>query len=372
MEPKAANGGKKLLGGKGKLAQFVRKNKALSAVIAAVGGYVAYKELHKGNSEEVIEGSVVGQGSGTPNGEYTPLDPEQEVVAGEPGEPGEPGEEGPEGPPGEEAPAPEGGEGGVGGESPEHVPNEITPVAAANKPGLTVNGKFFQNATGKTIVGSGESAGNKKWIEYRIDFPGSSQRWRYFPATGNWSKATDSKAGPTGSGQDSSKGNGAANKAGGGGGNPNPPQNNPSHPDAVNTGNQCINGGVGPHTAPNGYHLFCDNGWIWRAKDAETPGSAGSAGPPKPPPPVNVGGGGGGGGGNSNCPAGTVANIQHARNERDRLQDEINTINNNISAHPNAKERGAWEANREGKKQKRDEFQGAIDRGRQQPGCGNV
>lgn len=43
------------------------------------------------------------------------------------------------------------------------------------------------------------------------------------------------------------------------------PQNNAQHPAAVNTGNHCVNGGVGGHKAPSGYHLFCQGGWIWRA-----------------------------------------------------------------------------------------------------------
>lgn len=63
--------------------------------------------------------------------------------------------------------------------------------------------------------------------------------------------------------------------AGGGGGAPAPapaqnaqggvPQNNAQHPAAVNTGNPCVKGGVGGHTAPSGYHLFCQGGYIWRA-----------------------------------------------------------------------------------------------------------
>lgn len=44
-----------------------------------------------------------------------------------------------------------------------------------------------------------------------------------------------------------------------------PPQNNAQHPAAVNTGNRCVNGGVGGHTPPAGYHLFCQGGYIWRA-----------------------------------------------------------------------------------------------------------
>jgi hypothetical protein len=339
MEPQAASGGKKR---GNKLAQFVRKNKALSAVVAVVGGYFVYKELNKGNSEEVLEGSVVGEGSGTPNGNYTPLNPEEEVVAGEPGEPGEPGEEGPEGPPGEPAEK----------ETPEGtVPNEV-PAGnpSGEKPGLTVNGKFFQGATGKTIVGHGESAGNKKWIEYRIDFVGSSQRWHYFPSTGNWSKVTDSKEGPTGGGKP---------PAGGGNGGGAPPQHNPNHPNAVNTGNPCIGGGVGSHTAPSGYHLFCEIGWIWRDKDAA----------PKPKP----GGGGGGGGGGSpapappaapNCPAGTVQNIQQNRAEVARLTGEIQSLR--------ASKPKGWQANVDAKEANRRAAQGAVDRGKAQPGCGSV
>lgn len=61
---------------------------------------------------------------------------------------------------------------------------------------------------------------------------------------------------------------------GGGGGAPaqnaqgGTPQNNAQHPAAVNTGNKCVNGGVGGHTAPSGYHLFCQGGWIWRAPNS--------------------------------------------------------------------------------------------------------
>lgn len=38
------------------------------------------------------------------------------------------------------------------------------------------------------------------------------------------------------------------------------------HPRAVDTGNLCVRGGVGGHSAPPGYHLYCGgNGHIWRA-----------------------------------------------------------------------------------------------------------
>jgi hypothetical protein len=50
------------------------------------------------------------------------------------------------------------------------------------------------------------------------------------------------------------------------------PQSPPTaiaHPQAVDTGNPCVKGGVGGHTAPPGYHLFCgSNGRIWRAPNS--------------------------------------------------------------------------------------------------------
>jgi hypothetical protein len=68
---------------------------------------------------------------------------------------------------------------------------------------------------------------------------------------------------------------GSSGGGGGGGGNPpaqnaqgGTPQNNAQHPAAVNTGNKCVNGGVGGHSAPSGYHLFCQGGWIWRAPNS--------------------------------------------------------------------------------------------------------
>lgn len=46
------------------------------------------------------------------------------------------------------------------------------------------------------------------------------------------------------------------------------PQNNAQHPAAVNTGKKCVNGGVGGHEAPSGWHLFCQGGYIWRAPNS--------------------------------------------------------------------------------------------------------
>jgi hypothetical protein len=94
--------------------------------------------------------------------------------------------------------------------------------------------------------------------------------------------------GPTHAGGNVGTGGGPPNRPNNKGPASKPPTNNPQHPDAVNTGNRCVNGGVGGHTAPPGYHLFCDNGWIWRA-----PNTAGNKG----------GGGGGSGGGGNPAPA---------------------------------------------------------------------
>jgi hypothetical protein len=47
-----------------------------------------------------------------------------------------------------------------------------------------------------------------------------------------------------------------------------PAPSNPQHPAAVDTGNPCVKGGVGGHTAPPGYHLFCQGGRIWRAPNS--------------------------------------------------------------------------------------------------------
>lgn len=92
------------------------------------------------------------------------------------------------------------------------------------------------------------------------------------------------KAAPTGGGPPNKKPgqhNNPANPGGGGGGNPKPapvsvgpaqPVQQPTaqaHPQAVDTGNPCVKGGVGGHTAPPGYHLFCGgNGHIWRAPNS--------------------------------------------------------------------------------------------------------
>lgn len=99
------------------------------------------------------------------------------------------------------------------------------------------------------------------------------------PAASTKASGTKSTAKSSGSGKASAIGNAVAVATGNGnsgsgtthvatnsqGGTP---QNNAQHPQAVNTGNQCVNGGVGGHYAPSGYHLFCQGGWIWRAPNS--------------------------------------------------------------------------------------------------------
>lgn len=188
------------------------------------------------------------------------------------------------------------------------TPEAPAPTAPAEK-SITIHGKVFKGATASHIAGSGQTTGGKKYIEYAITFPGRVEHWWYFTDSGNWSLAKNSAAPAGGNGKSAGKeGTGSGTKTAGQagkttGGNPGQtgsgttrpgkppkpkaglgpaivvaapapvavnaqggvPQNNAQHPAAVNTGNKCVNGGVGGHTAPAGYHLFCQGGYIWRA-----------------------------------------------------------------------------------------------------------
>lgn len=142
--------------------------------------------------------------------------------------------------------------------------------------GISIHGRDFPGATSSRIARSGQTDGNKSYIEYVITFPGRQERWQYFPATGNWRKVSGAAGHP------------APGGGGGSGGSPKPPKPKPpigigpghpapgggggggggidGHPNAVKTENRCVSGGVGKHTAPAGYHLFCaSDGFIWRA-----------------------------------------------------------------------------------------------------------
>ena len=160
----------------------------------------------------------------------------------------------------------------------------------ASASAVTIHGHTFPGATSSHIAKTGKTVGGKDYVEYAIVFPGRIEHWQYFTATGNWRQVSSSANG------------GGANKSGRGSGDrpptptggpatgpkhkpPKPPRSRPpvaiapaqpvgapvsqTHPNAVKTSNRCVNGGVGGHTAPAGYHLFCgSDGWIYRAPNA--------------------------------------------------------------------------------------------------------
>jgi hypothetical protein len=286
---------------KGGLITFIKKNKTLSAVVGAGGLYFLYKM----NTEKS------GSGSGEPEGEVAEISNEGGAIAGtaqaaafelgrserlaegsrqEVEEVEEEREEERRRTKEKERELNE-SEGVSAPEdrtSPTSPGGETEPVSAGGK---TIHGKEFTGATSSHIAKSGKTSGGKAYVEYAIQFPGRIEHWQYFPATGNWRRVSDSSSG------------GGANKPGPGtspspnrrpdGGHatgqrkkrkpapvgvgpakpvsgpaPAPPANNAQHPAAVNTGNKCVNGGVGGHTAPAGYHLFCQGGWIWRAPNS--------------------------------------------------------------------------------------------------------
>jgi hypothetical protein len=283
---------------KGGLITFIKKNKTLSAVVGAGGLYFLYKM----NTEKS------GSGSGEPEGEVAEISNEGGALAGtaqaaafELGrserlaegshrEVEEIEEEREEErrlrKETEKTHAEEAGEGEGPSISPTTPSEPAEPVSAGGK---TIHGREFAGATSSHIAKSGKTSGGKAYVEYAIQFPGRIEHWQYFPATGNWRRVSDSSSG------------GGANKPGPGtspspnrrpdggratdqkrkptpvrigpakpvsGPTPAPPANNAQHPAAVNTGNKCVNGGVGGHTAPAGYHLFCQGGWIWRAPNS--------------------------------------------------------------------------------------------------------
>lgn len=182
-------------------------------------------------------------------------------------------------------------------------PISDSPAPKKEEKSLTIHGKTFKGAIASHVAGAGQTTGGKKYVEYAITFPGRVEHWRYFTDSGSWSLAKNSSAaagGNSGSGKETGSGSKTAgqtgkttagntppatpskskmavgkavaltpapkpvavNAAGGA------PQNNAQHPQAVNTGNKCVNGGIGGHTAPAGYHLFCQGGYIWRAPNA--------------------------------------------------------------------------------------------------------
>lgn len=308
-------------GKKGKLSAWIKKNKTLSIVIGAGGAYFLWHELHSAPSEELAEeASETERGAPLLPNEISHEGVDEEItrVGEEVGREREEREEGEN----------RGTEETVETEQPETVANEPGPdegpgfepdvtespsQSSGGEQSVSIHGKTFHGAKGFRISRTGETGG-KKYIEYVIEFPGKNEHWQYFTATGNWRLANNSAATPSSSpakvkaasnissgsstapkasgvvknsvkvsakggvtakssatgktigiaaGQAVGGGGGAAHNASGG-----MPQNNAQHPQAVNTGNRCINGGVGGHTAPAGYHLFCQGGWIWRAPNS--------------------------------------------------------------------------------------------------------
>lgn len=250
------------------LARFIKQNKTLSLIIAGGSIYLLYEyEKGKGSSEPEPGEVESSGGSGESAGYVGPLSPASEggnteapATAAEieeirneirelerenerTGEKTEPETTTPT------TPEP-------GGSSSEPAPTQ-------SGASISIHGKEFVGAVSSRIGKSGTTKGGKKYIEYVITYPGRMVRYQYYVATGNWRLVSDSSTGPA-SNKPPATGGG---KGGGGGGQPAPVK--AEHPKAVKTGNKCVNGGVGKHKAPAGYHLFCgSDGWIYRAPNA--------------------------------------------------------------------------------------------------------
>jgi hypothetical protein len=294
--PPNDGGGKK---GKGGIKAFIKKNKTLSAIAGVGGLYFLWKMKHESPGEPT---TAIGEGGEASAAEglggtaelaayevgraeraqertaedLTELEDENRArLEKEKGKREEAEEE-------KEKPSKE----------PEPGPEKENPAPSSN--GISIHGKTFLGATKSHISKSGKTEGGKKYVEYAISFPGRVEHWQYFTDTGNWRQVNNSAGGAAGNNGQGSKGNGSTGgtsgkqtgggvgkakpvskpKIGvssgkalpsGGGTHPTSPTVAAAHPQAVNTGNRCVNGGVGPHTAPPGYHLFCSGGFIYRA-----------------------------------------------------------------------------------------------------------
>jgi hypothetical protein len=162
-------------------------------------------------------------------------------------------------------------------ERPETLPEETNPGTVPTSVAVNIGSPSLPSATdGETAPASSAGASGSPCDGARKPRAKSgghyecvSGRWRFTP------QATHPPAVVTGGGPPNKPNNKGPGHSGGGGGSPAPapaennqggaPQNNAQHPAAVNTGNPCVKGGVGGHTAPSGYHLFCQGGYIWRA-----------------------------------------------------------------------------------------------------------
>lgn len=398
-ESNAPAGGEKSGKKSNKIAQFIKKNKTLSVVVGAgvvyfiwtttkggeAGGGII-EENPEGNVPPLGESEVERDGHAAIGEELGDIREEIDDVREEQGEfENENSEKHIEEPEGGYAEQP--GETIDGGGEREGPTTEVGPA----KGGLTVHGKFFAGATGSRIANTGESEKGKPWIEYAITYPGRQEHWRYFTKSGNWSEVKNSATGGGANkpGKGNGSGNGTGNGNGNGGGNaggggsaggtaagPKPAGTpSPNHPNAVSTGNACVNGGVGPHKAPKGYHLFCEAGTIYRAPDQQAV-SPGKVVAPAPAPAPQA----------PQCSQQTADAIRNYRNaiqsgeqKINGLQNHIQQLTNVIQDHPNAKQRQQWINERDADRREIDSTRNFIDglrpqlaAWRQQPGCGNV
>jgi hypothetical protein len=290
--------------GKGGIKAFIRRNKTLSAV-AGVGGIYF---LWKMRQEPAGEVKAIGEGEGE-EGAASGLGGTAELAAYEVGraeraqertaedleeletESRERENKAKE----EKQEAEEERQPGGSSKEPEPGPSAENPspetnVNPAEPASIRINGKVFKGATSSHIAKAGKTTGGLEYVEYAIQFPGRVEHWQYFTSTGNWRQVKNSAGGvaannnkpgtkatthPPKPGAGTTKSPPRKSQAKIGSGHALPAPSKPStapvaaqHPLAVNTGNRCVSGGIGPHTAPPGYHLFCQNGYIWRAPNA--------------------------------------------------------------------------------------------------------
>jgi hypothetical protein len=317
----------------GKITSWVKKNKMVAALVA---GGAALLLIKKGSGEGAHIINSEGEEEGASSIQLVPVS-----VSKSSAEEFEPPEEAerPEIPEREEEeqPVQEEKEEPAGAEPPE-PPEASQPPPVTTGHGVIIHGREFPAATSFKQTRNGKDQ-KGSYIEYLVEFPGFTQRWHYYPNSNDWIKAGDSR------------------ESGGGSKPPikSPPPNKTPPPPGNGGG-----GGGQPTPKPT------------PKPPMRKPPIGVGPGHPVGKPPAGGGGGGGGGGGAPVCPAGTVQNIQQNRAEVQRLQGEINTLQSYIAAHPNAKQVPEWRANIANKQQVRDQCQGAVDRGRAQPGCGGV
>lgn len=276
-------------GGAGnKLKQFIKKNKTLSIVIGAVGGYFAWKELSKNSGGAVEEEPTEGIAEAAIGGPQSAMETSHEAIDDEINRIDEEAREEREERERIEHENENKGEGGGPAETePGGGDTEPTTPATPDAPGVTVHGKLFMGATGSRIAKAGVTGGGKHYIEYVISFPGRQEHWQYFTASGNWRMVNDSS---TGAGQSK------------------PPRAQPDKGSGVKPG------GGGGSSQPK--------------REAVAPAKP-VAGPP------------------SNAEHDrAVREINRLQGEIDGLQNHINQLTNAIQAHPKAQQRGQWENER--------------------------